>query len=257
MERHGTAVDGNETAMSDEKSQQEPSMEEILASIRRIISEDDAEEGAKAKPDGAAAEAAPAAAEEEPPAAPPPPAEEPEAAAPDDGGDDDVFDLTQMVQEDGSVVDLADQDGGAAQAAEEPPAEEPVAEEPAEEATPGDDEVELRDMEEAAEEEPEPEPAAAEPAVAAAAAVESGAGSQLISDQAAGAAESSLSALAKAVDHNVQGIPLGVSGRTLEDLVKEIMRPMIKDWLDQNLPGLVDRLVRREIERLARRAEDE
>ena len=45
--------------------------------------------------------------------------------------------------------------------------------------------------------------------------------------------------------------------RTLEDLVKEIMRPMIKEWLDSNLPPLVERLVGREIDRLARRAEDQ
>lgn len=41
--------------------------------------------------------------------------------------------------------------------------------------------------------------------------------------------------------------------RTIEDLVKEILRPMLKDWLDQNLPAIVERLVRAEIERVARR----
>ncbi|WP_282641554.1 DUF2497 domain-containing protein [Xanthobacter autotrophicus] len=41
--------------------------------------------------------------------------------------------------------------------------------------------------------------------------------------------------------------------RTIEDLVKEILRPMLKDWLDQNLPTIVERLVRAEIERVARR----
>lgn len=41
--------------------------------------------------------------------------------------------------------------------------------------------------------------------------------------------------------------------RTIEDLVKEILRPMLKDWLDQNLPSIVERLVRAEIERVARR----
>lgn len=38
--------------------------------------------------------------------------------------------------------------------------------------------------------------------------------------------------------------------RTVEDLVKEILRPMLKEWLDQNLPGIVERLVRAEIERV-------
>jgi cell pole-organizing protein PopZ len=40
--------------------------------------------------------------------------------------------------------------------------------------------------------------------------------------------------------------------RTIEDLVKEMLRPMLKVWLDDNLPPLVERLVRAEIERVAR-----
>ena len=38
----------------------------------------------------------------------------------------------------------------------------------------------------------------------------------------------------------------------LEDLVRQMLRPMLKTWLDDNLPGLVQRLVRAEIERVAR-----
>jgi uncharacterized protein len=45
---------------------------------------------------------------------------------------------------------------------------------------------------------------------------------------------------------------LGQNARTLEDLVKEMLRPMLKSWLDDNLPGLVDRIVRAEIERVSR-----
>lgn len=40
--------------------------------------------------------------------------------------------------------------------------------------------------------------------------------------------------------------------RTVEDLVKEILRPMLKTWLDDNLPRIVERLVRQEIERISR-----
>lgn len=40
--------------------------------------------------------------------------------------------------------------------------------------------------------------------------------------------------------------------RTLEDLVKEMLRPMLKGWLDENLPSIVERMVRAEIERVAR-----
>ncbi len=44
----------------------------------------------------------------------------------------------------------------------------------------------------------------------------------------------------------------GSSGRTVEDLTKELLRPMLKVWLDDNLPTLVERWVREEIERVAR-----
>ncbi len=42
------------------------------------------------------------------------------------------------------------------------------------------------------------------------------------------------------------------NARTLEDLVKEMLKPMLKGWLDDNLPTLVERLVRAEIERVTR-----
>ena len=45
---------------------------------------------------------------------------------------------------------------------------------------------------------------------------------------------------------------LSQNARTLEDLVKEMLRPMLKSWLDENLPHMVERLVRIEIERVAR-----
>ncbi len=43
-------------------------------------------------------------------------------------------------------------------------------------------------------------------------------------------------------------------GPTIEDLVREEVRPLLKDWLDQHLPPMVERLVRQEIERVAGRA---
>ena len=45
---------------------------------------------------------------------------------------------------------------------------------------------------------------------------------------------------------------LSNNARTLEDLVKEMLRPMLKSWLDDNLPGLVERIVKAEIERVSR-----
>jgi hypothetical protein len=42
--------------------------------------------------------------------------------------------------------------------------------------------------------------------------------------------------------------------RSFDDIAEELMRPMLQDWLDNNLPVLVERLVREEIERVARGA---
>ena len=45
---------------------------------------------------------------------------------------------------------------------------------------------------------------------------------------------------------------LSNNARTLEDLVREMLRPMLKSWLDDNLPSLVERIVKAEIERVSR-----
>jgi cell pole-organizing protein PopZ len=45
---------------------------------------------------------------------------------------------------------------------------------------------------------------------------------------------------------------LATNARTLDDLVKEMLRPMLRGWLDENLPAIVERLVRAEIERVSR-----
>jgi uncharacterized protein len=45
---------------------------------------------------------------------------------------------------------------------------------------------------------------------------------------------------------------LANNARTLDDIVLEILKPMLKNWLDDHLPGIVERLVRAEIERVAR-----
>jgi cell pole-organizing protein PopZ len=49
------------------------------------------------------------------------------------------------------------------------------------------------------------------------------------------------------------GPVVGNNGKTVEDLVKEMLRPMLKEWLDRNLPQVVERYVEREIVRLTRR----
>jgi uncharacterized protein len=52
--------------------------------------------------------------------------------------------------------------------------------------------------------------------------------------------------------HSLANTVLSNNSRTLEDLVKDMLRPMLKSWLDDNLPGLVERIVKAEIERVSR-----
>ena len=166
--------------MSQNEPDQEPSIEEILASIRQIISDDDEE-----KP----AEAAPA-------PTPEPVKEEPA---------DDVLELTEAI---------------------EPPAPAP-APEPEEE----DIEIDLMDNE------PEEDE-----------------GEDILSDA---TREATLAAMAKLSG----GMPINRSrsydGVTLEDIVREMLHPMLREWMDANLPKMVERLVAKELEKLARRAMDD
>jgi cell pole-organizing protein PopZ len=159
-------------------------MEEILASIRRIISEDDAP-GAEA-----AGEA------EEPVAEVAP---EPELPAVPEDEDDGVLELTDKVET------LGDLDVY----------------------TPA-----------AAEEEPEPE-AFAEPDYT------PQPGEGLVGDPAAAAAAAAFGALSSS-------ILMPRDGRTLEDVVRELLRPLLKQWLDSNLPGIVEAQVKAEVERISR-----
>ena len=74
---------------------------------------------------------------------------------------------------------------------------------------------------------------------------------RLIDDNKLDSMRQSLSALVEkeAMErHTPQHRPCGTS---LEDLTRELMRPIIKQWLDQNLPDLVEELVAREIQRLS------
>ncbi|MBR1188872.1 PopZ family protein [Bradyrhizobium sp. AUGA SZCCT0160] len=244
---------------------QEPSMEEILASIRRIIADDEA------KP----ADAKPAAAEK--PASPPPSAKpEPPAARP-----------TAMKDIPPSAIAPKPSEAKPAAAAPRPaPAPEPAASNNQDDidamlasldaATP---EADIRpaqpeaDVFELTDEMavPDPQPAASsfhkiepqddieftetaaaktlhrqpayEPPPFESAAAASPA-QQILSRSTVSAVESAFNSLANTVLSN--------NARTLEDLVKEMLRPMLKSWLDDNLPGLVEKLVKAEIERVSR-----
>jgi cell pole-organizing protein PopZ len=77
----------------------------------------------------------------------------------------------------------------------------------------------------------------------------------LVSAPVAQQAASKFSDLASTVSQ-VRGLPVGGANRTLEDIVKELLRPMLKDWLDANLPTLVHRIVEREVAKLAGRVDE-
>jgi cell pole-organizing protein PopZ len=80
----------------------------------------------------------------------------------------------------------------------------------------------------------------------------------LVEAGAAGVAASAFERLSQAVQDSVP-VPAAqepgpaVGGRNLEDIVKDMLRPMLKEWLDKNLPPMVERYVEREIVRLTRR----
>ena len=77
--------------------------------------------------------------------------------------------------------------------------------------------------------------------------------SGLIAPAAAAAAAASLGSLMRAVSSE-RGSPVYRGGPSIEDVVREEIRPILKDWLDTHLPPLVERLVRAEIERVINRA---
>lgn len=165
-------------------------MEEILASIRRIISEDDAPAEAAAAPEPAPANE-PAEAFE--------PAPEPEPA-------EDELELTERVTPDAETV--------------------------------GDIEAYTKADPEP---EPQPEPPPPPPKPAPVARDDD----RLVSEPSASAAAASFSQLSEA-------IAMPPAGRTLEDVVRELLRPLLKDWLDTNLPRIVEAKVAEEVERIAR-----
>ncbi len=75
----------------------------------------------------------------------------------------------------------------------------------------------------------------------------------LTSPETANAAAGSVTNLVRALTSD-RGAQVSSGGPTIADLVREEMRPMLKAWLDSNLPPLVERLVRAEIERVISRA---
>jgi cell pole-organizing protein PopZ len=224
--------------MSQAAKAQEPSMEEILASIRRIIADDDAgKPPAKAAPQqGPAAAPRPAAPPPRPPASAPaapaqpaaaaPPAARQKAGAPEGAAPPGDKSPTRETE---GILDLTESMAA-------PP---PGASMPAFQTIDSEPDVVFSDPVV----HPEPGPRAIEetrrPQVQG-----NGTERPLLSGATAAAVDSAFNTLAQTV--------LVHNARTLEDLVREMLRPMLKAWLDDNLPGLVERIVRAEIERVSR-----
>ncbi len=95
--------------------------------------------------------------------------------------------------------------------------------------------------------EPEPEPAPAPRAVAPAPAFEPPA-ETILSPPSATAAAGALARLAGTLRI------AETEGQTVEGVVRELLKPMLKEWLDRNLPAIVERRVEAELERIARLA---
>lgn len=77
----------------------------------------------------------------------------------------------------------------------------------------------------------------------------------LVSDDSASAARDSLSALSEAAAE-ARPTPkpdMAVGGASLDAMVRDMIRPMLKDWLDANLPQIVEDMVADEIARIARK----
>jgi uncharacterized protein len=224
--------------MTQPAKSQEPSMEEILASIRRIIADDDAAKTAPPAPEPPRPPPRPVAPPRSftpPPPPPPPPEPEPaEPPAPELNaefagaaslGDEDLGDSPA------DILDLTESMEAPSFSPPPPPAQPP----------------QFRKIEAFSDvsfDESEHKPAVPH-AEAPIAHVPRDAGEQgLLSNATSAAVDSAFNTLAQTV--------LVKNARTLEDLVREMLRPMLKSWLDDNLPGMVERLVRAEIERVAR-----
>lgn len=183
-------------------AQQEPTMEEILASIRRIISED-AEPG----------KTAPATAST---------------------GTSDVLELTNVVHDDGTLGGAADQPPEPRRRPTPPPQRtEPIHREP-----PPEPRVARRAAA------PEPRPMRNQSDLDM---VEKDDRDGILSSQATSAVTNAFGMLQRERDVSVGG-----AGVQLEDIVTQLMKPMLAAWLEEHLPEIVERVVQQEVERAAR-----
>ncbi len=204
----------------------EPSMDEILSSIRKIIAEDEVDEGAN--------ESAPA-----------PPVDEPPAAEAPPPADDDILELTEADEADVEVA-------GEAAVVEETVDDEPA---PVEEPSPTTEATMEEAMMEDDPDMPEPAPSDEPTTDTVPTPVSASAMSEMLLDSgAASAANGALQRLSAAM---TPGTAIPEGDRTIEAFLADLVRPELKAWLDEHLPGLVERIVEREIKKLVRDAQPE
>jgi uncharacterized protein len=223
--------------MSQAAKAQEPSMEEILASIRRIIADDDAAK-APPPPPPEPIRPPPVAAAPVRPVPPPPPPPEPIPVAREPSVNENMLDeMLAELNATPAPVDTAEEvasdvlDLTEAMAAPSPP--------PSGFRTiDGQSDIVFEDR--PADQFAEPAPTHNGPRLQ----FPERPQRPLMSSATSAAVDSAFNTLAHTV--------LVQNARTLEDLVKEMLQPLLKSWLDDNLPGLVERLVRAEIERVSR-----
>ncbi|GAB4533083.1 MAG: hypothetical protein Tsb0019_34770 [Roseibium sp.] len=247
--------------MAQAKKAEEPSMEEILASIRRIISDEDSQ--------GADAGEAEAVDEAETPVA--------EEAADDMGDASEMSqdDLDKLFDMDDDVEEIETDDDGADDmaAAMEADAEADEAEELddsedvlelTEELAVADDAMDMveglaEDLDgeggdlsfaESPVHDPAPEPLfEPDPSIATFPVPDD---LPEVADDGPLTSDNTGEAVHAAFD-NLANLFVGSQAQTVEELVKEMLRPMLKAWLDQNLPGMVEQMVQKEIQRVTRR----
>jgi uncharacterized protein len=212
-------------------------MEEILSSIRRIIADEEAPD------DGADDELGAAEARSE---------DGPESLArgPEDD-EEDVLELTRVVRESGEVVELQ-----AERSSLDPRIEEPEPAEPAFSGHGADQKFALAGHQPGSVIDDVPQIDNAPQIKDEQVPSEKTRNSELVSGAVASMATGAFAKLSQVVQRTPEEVSVADgSGRTLEQFVEDIARPMLKEWLDEYLPAIVERLVQKEIQKISRRAE--
>jgi cell pole-organizing protein PopZ len=216
----------------------EPSMDEILSSIRQIIADDDA--GAAPKKPVAPTPPPARSFIPQPVVEPEPLALSPEQILRDTAAEDGAkpgLSFSELLGGTAPAPDLdatlVDPDDISFDLDEDEPAPAPVFTPPPRAAVP-------------AYERPAPRPAAS---VAMAAPMPD---PSLSSDIAEQLLEPTTQSAVKSTFARLSGLSTVTSGVTIEDMMREMLRPMLKEWLDENLPSVVERMVEKEIARVSR-----